>query len=198
MDRNQTIEYYNQNAREFADDTVSVDLHDIQDQFLEYLKPGSHILDFGCGIGRDTKYFLDHGFEVTAIDGSGEMSALASEFTGIPVRTMLFQNLNDIEAYDGIWACASILHLPKAELTDVLQRLSRALRNDGVIYTSFKHGDFEGERNGRYFTDMTEGAFDELLRSVDRLEMEKTWTTSDARPGRVEEKWLNLILRKIN
>ncbi len=198
MDRNQTIDYYDKNAREFAGDTASVDLHEIQDQFLAYLQPGSHILDFGCGIGRDIKYFLDHGFEVTAIDGSGEMCALASEFTGIPVQVMLFQDLNDVEAYDGIWACASILHLPKAELTDVLQRMSRALRNDGIIYTSFKYGDFEGERNGRYYTDMTEKALEELIRSVDQLETVKTWITSDARPGRREEKWLNLILRKLN
>ncbi len=193
---NNTLDFYDKNARKFADDTVSVDLHEIQDQFLACLQPGSHILDFGCGIGRDTKYFLNHGFDVTAIDGSKEMCALASEFTGIPVQAMLFQDLNDQEAYDGIWACSSILHLPKAELSDVLLRMSRALKDGGIIYTSFKYGDFEGERNGRYFTDMTEKTFDELIRSAGRLKTEKTWISSDARPGRGEEKWLNLILRK--
>ncbi len=121
------------------------------------------VLDFGCGSGRDAKYFIDKGLEVTATDGSEELCKLASEYAGIPVRCMLFQELDDVERYDGIWACSSILHLPKDELRPVLKKMTKALKPDGIIYTSFKYGDFEGERNGRYFTDFTEESFAEFM-----------------------------------
>ena len=109
---------------------------------------------------------------------------------------MLFQDLNETDRYDGIWACSSILHLPKPELISVMGKMTAALKRNGVIYTSFKYGTFEGERNGRYFTDMTEEIFAELKRSLPELTTEKTWITSDVRPGRGNEKWLNLILRR--
>ena len=100
------------------------------------------------------------------------------------------------EAYDGIWACSSILHVPANELRDIIKKMANALRAHGIIYTSFKYGTFEGERNGRYFTDMTEETFAKLIQDMDELEIEEQWITSDVRPGRGEEKWLNLILRK--
>lgn len=92
-------------------------MHPIQDAFLSYLKPGARILDFGCGSGRDTKYFLEHGFEVDAIDGSERLCALAGKLTGIPVKQMLFEDLDAMDVYDGIWACASVLHLEYEPLT---------------------------------------------------------------------------------
>ena len=98
--------------------------------------------------------------------------------------------------YDGIWACSSILHVPTSELKSVILKMSEALKKKGIIYTSFKYGTFEGERNGRYFTDMTEETFALLIRDIRELEIEELWITSDVRPGRGEEKWLNLILRK--
>ena len=153
-------------------------------------------MDYGCGSGRDTKYFLNQGYKVTAIDGSQELCKLASEYTGIPVKHMLFQDLDEKEAYDGIWACSSILHVPANELRDIIKKMANALRAHGIIYTSFKYGTFEGERNGRYFTDMTEETFAKLIQDMDELEIEEQWITSDVRPGRGEEKWLNLILRK--
>lgn len=149
-----------------------------------------------CGSGRDTKYFLEQGCKVTAIDGSQELCKLASEYTGIPVKHMLFQNLDEKEAYDGIWACSSILHVPANELRDIIKKMANALRAHGIIYTSFKYGTFEGKRNGRYFTDMTEETFAKLIQDMDELKIEEQWITSDVRPGRGEEKWLNLILRK--
>ena len=112
------------------------------------------------------------------------------------MRHELFQELDQVAAYDGVWACSSILHASKAELPDILARVARALKPRGVMYTSFKYGDFEGERNGRYFSDFTEESFAELLASAPELELEELWITGDVRPGRGEEKWLNLILRK--
>lgn len=196
MDNSLTLQYYNQNAVNFYINTAFIDFQKIQDRFADKLAQGAKILDFGCGSGRDTKYFLERGFDVTAIDGSEELCKLASEYTGIVVKHMFFQEFDEIEKYDGIWACSSILHLPCEELKTVLQKMTTALKCGGIIYTSFKYGTFEGERNGRYFTDMSEESFVALLEAVNGLNLEEQWITSDVRHERGEEKWLNLILRK--
>ena len=169
----------------------------MQKRFLSKLQRGSIILDFGCGSGRDIKFFMQQGYVVDAMDGSEELCKLASEYTGIEVKHMLFQELSEIDKYDGIWACSSILHLPVEELDCVMRKMFVALKANGIIYTSFKYGTFEGERNGRYFTDMTEEKFAKFLSETDGLKIEEQWISSDVRPGRGEEKWLNLILRKI-
>ena len=193
---NKTLYYYNQNAESFIQGTVSVDFKETQDKFLQSLT-GKTILDFGCGSGRDTKYFIESGYAVTAIDGSEELCKSASAYTGIQVKHMLFQDLDEVDCYDGIWACSSILHLPKEELKIVSQKMSRALKPNGIIYTSFKYGNFEGERNGRYFTDFTLDEFKDFISDVKDIAIEEYWITGDVRPGREDEKWLNLILRKI-
>ncbi|MCI9141412.1 MAG: class I SAM-dependent methyltransferase [Lachnospiraceae bacterium] len=191
-----TIIYYDGNADNFINNTVEVNFSTTQNRFLSKLKKGASILDFGCGSGRDTKYFLEQGYQVTAIDGSIELCKAASRYTGIPVKHMLFQELNESERYDGIWACSSILHLPLPELEEIFQRMTAALKEHGILYTSFKYGTYEGERNGRYFTDMTEGKFSDFLQNIKGLEIEEQWVSSDVRPGRGDEKWLNIILRK--
>ena len=193
---NYTLAYYDKNAEKFAEETADVEFGMIQNRFLDKLEPGAKILDFGCGSGRDTKYFLERGYKVTAVDGSVAMCVIAGRYAETLVKHMQFQDLNEMNTYDGIWACSSILHVPSRELKDVIRKMVRALRNHGVIYTSFKYGTFEGERNGRYFTDMTEETFAELIRDIEELKIEELWLTSDVRPGRGEEKWLNLILRK--
>ena len=196
MEYNSTLGYYDNHADEFYKSTVNVQFSTMQECFLEKLKKGSYILDFGCGSGRDTKYFLEKGCNVDAMDGSKELCKLASEYTGIEVKNMFFQELVEVDKYDGIWACSSILHLPIDELDKVMRKMVVALKENVIIYTSFKYGTFAGERNGRFFTDMTEETFADFLSRIDGLEVEEQWTTSDVRPGRGEEKWLNLILRK--
>lgn len=191
-----TLDYYNRNAREFIEGTAGVDFSRIQNHFLFLLPKEALILDFGCGSGRDTKYFLEKGFRVEAADGSEELCRLASAYTGIPVKQMLFQELDETEKYDGIWACASILHLRRDELPEVFMKICRALKRGGILYASFKYGDFEGERNGRYFTDLTEETADKLLESVPELKIKERWVTGDVRAGRGAEKWLNMILRR--
>ena len=196
MNSSTTLDYYNQNAQSFAAGTISVDFHETQDRFLKLLDKGSLVLDFGCGSGRDTRYFLEHGMYVEATDGSEELCRIASDYAGIPVKQMLFQELKETEKYDGIWACSSILHLPKQELKAVLKRMAGALKEQGIIYTFFKYGDFEGERNGRYFTDFTEDTFRDFVADITGIQIEEVWITGDVRQGRNEEKWLNLIIRK--
>lgn len=197
MQENKTIDYYNKKASAFITDTANVDFRKTQQRFLDQLQKNQYILDFGCGSGRDTKYFLEQGYQVEALDGSEELCKLASKYTGISIRHQLFQEFSETKNYDGIWACSSILHLPYFELKEVMINLANALKNTGIVYTSFKYGEFEGERNGRYFTDMTEEKLAKLLQEISVFYLEEQWLTSDVRPGRSEEKWLNIILRKI-
>jgi len=193
---NKTIDYYEQNAQDFAAGTKDIDFTAVEDKFAAYLPKGALILDFGCGAGRDTKYFLSLGFQVEAMDGSKELCKIASKNTGIQVRNCLFSDLDEVEKYDGIWACASILHLPKEELKPVLAKMCRAVKLGGYIYTSFKYGDFEGDRHGRYFTHFTEESFGEYIYDMNELGIIEAWTTLDVRPGRGDERWLNIILQK--
>lgn len=196
MDTNKTLTYYNINAHHFTSDTLDVEFSNIQDSFLALLPPGSLILDFGCGSGRDSRYFLQKGYRVEACDGSEEMVKAATQNADIPVKKMLFCELNEKDRYDGIFACASILHVPSRELPDIINRMKKAVKTDGILYVSFKYGTFEGVRNGRYFTDRTEESLQAILDEVGGLEVIRTGITGDARPGREDEKWLNVLLRK--
>ena len=193
---NDTLEYYDQNAVAFADGTMNVDFSEIQNMFLSYLSKGAKILDFGCGAGRDAKCFVDKGFCVDAVDGSEKLCEIAKKNTGLPVRRMLFSELDSPNTYDGIWACASILHMPKEQLPDVFQRMVNALHDKGIIYTSFKYGIGEKKRGERFFSDFTEETLCSFLEQFPELAIEKMWVTTDVRPDREEEKWLNMILQK--
>lgn len=196
-----TIDYYNQHAREFSDTTRDVTFTDVQDRFLSLLPQGSYILDFGCGSGRDTKYFLEQGYQVDAIDGSEELCRIASDYTGIPVRHMYFEDLCEVGKYDGIWACSSILHLNRSGLSDVLMKMEMSAKPGAIIYSSFKYGSYEGMRNGRYFIDFTEESFAGFMEDLHqqnrclKTEIKEMWTTADVRPGRSDERWLNILLQ---
>ena len=191
-----TLDYYNSHADSFREDTIHASMSALQEEFLEMLPAGSRILDLGCGPGRDTRLFLERGFRVTAVDGSEELCRLAEDFTGQPVICSTFQEFRPGETYDGIWACASLLHLPKEEIVRVIERLSPYLREGGVFYMSFKYGSFSGERNGRYFTDLTEQDMDGILAGIPALGLVRYALTGDVRPGRGHEKWLNVYLEK--
>ena len=193
----ETLQYYENNAESFISGTVNADMSDARQRFLKLLPENALILDFGCGSGRDTKAFLEHGYRVDAIDGSAELCRQASDYTGICVRQMLFQELDISNYYNGIWACASILHLSRIEISDVLKRISNALKPGGILYTSFKYGTFEGMRNNRYFTDFTETTLSKLWIGIDSLQIIDIWTTQDVRPGREEKRWINLLARRI-
>lgn len=193
---NATLEYYEQNADAFFAGTVSADMTYARERFLAKLPGKAYLLDLGCGSGRDTKAFLELGYAVDAVDGSEELCRRASAFTGIEVKCMLFQDLEEEEKYDGIWACASLLHLPRKELSEVFRKIKKALKQDGVLYTGFKYGTFEGMRNGRYFTDFKEETFRAFLEGCPGFTELEHWVTADVRPGRSEEKWFNVLLRR--
>ena len=161
--QNATLKYYNENAADFCAGTLHADMSHLYDKFLCHILPGGRILDLGCGSGRDSKIFLEKGYQVTAVDGSVELCRLASEYIGQPVRCMDFEELDYEEAFDGIWACASLLHVEKSRIPSSLRKIHRALVPGGVLYVSFKRG--EGERTSglRFFNDCTEAELEDLF-----------------------------------
>ena len=191
-----TTEYYNKNSLEFIEGTINVDMGILRDRFLKYIPSGGKILDLGCGSGRDTKCFLEAGYQVTAIDASQELCLKATEYTGINVRCTRFEELNDVKEYDGVFACASLLHVQEGDLPDILTKINKALKQQGVLYASFKYGDFAGERDGRYFHDMNEVSVEELFITVSGFRIEEVWQSHDVRRDK-EVYWINVIARNI-
>lgn len=193
--KDETLNYYETNAADFVKDTINADMGFNRRKFLDRLPRQGRILDFGCGSGRDTKAFLDLGYEVEAVDGCRELCEIAANYTGIRVKQMDFLELNEKEKYDGVWACSSILHLPYEKLKVVMVKMAAALKKNGVFYISFKYGDFAGWRNGRYFTDMTEDGVRRLVEEIDGMAVEEMWVTADVREGRRDERWVNAVGR---
>jgi SAM-dependent methyltransferase len=191
-----TLNYYNNTASEFVKGTINADLSALYDRFLNYLPNDGHILDLGCGSGRDARAFIKKGYTVTAIDGSSECCKLASDYIGQDVFHLTFKELEFSNKFDGVWACASLLHVPFKELTGIIKKVIETLRVGGFIYASFKYGDFEGNKNGRYFTNLDEERLSVLLKPLKNFEVIETFVTGDVRKDRDGEMWLNVIGRK--
>lgn len=190
----ETSRYYAMNAAAFFDATASVDMSPQYEKFLAGLPARAHILDAGCGSGRDAKAFSQRGFAITAFDASPELAKLATEHCGFPVNVRTFAEVEEEETYDGIWSCASLLHVPAAEMPLTIRRLWSCLKPGGRFYLSFKHGAGEREHEGRRFTDADESTLRAWLSQVEDAEIEDVWVTEDNR-GR-QERWLNAIATK--
>lgn len=189
------IEYYNENAQAFYESTVNADMSFWRDKFEAYVTDGGRILDAGCGSGRDSRAFKQHGFSVVAFDASREMCKMAAELLGEEVWQMRFDEIAFDEEFDGIWACASLLHVSREELPAILKKLYKALKDKGAMYASFKYGEGVVSRGARTFSNFTETSAKELMENAGFKVIE--WNiTSDIRPGRDEEKWVNVILEK--
>ncbi|MCR4611315.1 MAG: class I SAM-dependent methyltransferase [Lachnospiraceae bacterium] len=195
-----TLDYYNKNAKQFADETFDADIATIRDRFTDKLSSSdlreAIILDWGCGSGRDALAFKEAGFIVEATDASYELCKIASEKTGIAVRCERFDELKCVEKYDGIWACASLLHVAKKDLPGVISIAKSALKRTGVLYASFKYGIFEGEHKEREFTFLTEDSLTDIIKEVDAVEIIDLWKSTDVRRG-VDVDWLNVMIRKM-
>ncbi len=190
-----TKKYYKKFSQEFFDSTVTADVTPLYERFLRYVPDKAHLLDLGCGSGRDTKAFLDRGYLVDALDASKELCELASKYTGIEVKIKDFTSIEYKERYDAIWSCASLLHIPLQQLLELLNKLRDSLRSEGIMYMSFKYGDFEGERDGRFFLDMTSERFNSVLDRVPGLEVVEEWESEDVRRGNLV-RWYNVIVSK--
>jgi SAM-dependent methyltransferase len=193
-----TIEFYNKYAEEFYNATVSADMSETCDKFLKYIAPGGKILDAGCGSGRDSLYFLKRGYKVVSIDASEQMVRLSSKLTGQQTLLMKFEDVDFKDDFDGIWACASLLHVPKAEIKGVMIKLAQALKENGIFYGSFKYGEGEEYRGERLFNFYDENSLRALLGEIKQLEVLEILVTEDVRPGKEGEMWVNCLCRKRN
>lgn len=194
---NTTLQYYDTHASQFIAGTKDADMSELYEKFERLILPGSHILDLGCGSGRDSKYFLKKGYEVTAVDGSYELCKLASAFIGQKVHCMRFEELKFGDEFDAVWACASLLHAAKEQMPGILQLLSQALKKDGILYASFKYGDSERIKDGRFFNDCTEVVLDRLFCADNGFRCLDWQITQDVREDRPGERWLNVWAVKI-
>ena len=198
MENYNTLDYYNKNAKQYCEQTLVGDLQENYDKFLNEIPDSAYILDFGCGSGRDSKYFIDKGYKVTAIDGSIEMCKLASEYINQNVQCMKFDELDDIDTYYGIWACSSILHIEKEKLPSILNKMINALKDGGVIYTSFKIGTGYEIKEGKYYNYITKEEMQEVLskansnvKIIDYFE-----TLPSTKRKAVNTIWGNFIIKK--
>ena len=191
-----SVKFYNDNAEEFFNNTVNADMSATYSLFEENLSDiDGEILDLGCGSGRDAKHFIDKGYKVTALDLSPVLAEKASKYIGQQVIIGDMKELDYKDRFIGIWACASLLHLTENEVLETIKRCHKALKKDGVLYASFKYGENNYEKDGRSFTCFTRDKFLNLIEGLD-FYYRATFETGDVRPGRENEKWLNVILKK--
>ena len=193
-----SIAYYDQNAQTFFDGTVSAEMAERRRRFIEALPAGSRILDAGCGSGRDALAFKQLGFDVTAFDGSAEMVRMASAHTGLEVLQLNFDEVAWREAFEGIWANASLLHISRDNLVAVMRKLRDALVIGGVWELSFKPGSGEGIAFERWFTNLSEADVPALIADVGRLEILAVTSSFDVRPGKSNEGWTNILVKRIS
>lgn len=148
----QTLAFYDAEAEAYAARGDRTDVGTLLHPFLARLAPGAHVLDLGSGDGRHSAAMIEAGFEVTPLDGSAGLAAIASRRLGKPVRVARFEEIEDVETFDAIWAHASLLHVPVEGMAGILARLHRALKPGGRLFASFKSGNAEGRDGfGRYY-----------------------------------------------
>ena len=191
-----TLDFYNENAKNYFETTVNADMKIQHETFLNYIKRGGKILDFGCGSGRDSLYFKNLGYDVTAIDGSSEMCKLASLYTGLDVKCMNFNDFDDIDTYDGVWACASLLHVDKHDLLRILTKLRDSLKQNGHMFVALKNG--KGEevtKEGRYYNYLDIADVEDLAFSSG-LDIVLVYMSYSVSNPREEKYWNNFILKK--
>lgn len=191
-DPDTNLSWYESNAKQYFAATIGLNMTVLYVPFLNYMKPYASILDAGCGSGRDTLYFSKRGYKVTGFDYSPTLVKYATKLTGQEILNLSFQDLDFREQFNGIWACNALNHIPMDEMQDVLSRLSRSMKVNGVLYASFNYGQGEHNRDGRFLVDFDEEGFDELIEQHPELAVLRCWKTS----GMEKDRWLNILVRK--
>jgi SAM-dependent methyltransferase len=193
-------EFYDANAEGFISTTRGVNMSAFRRRFLAALpKPGAvptRILDAGCGSGRDALAFRLVGHDVEAFDASASMVAATQKHAGVLARQLRFEDFTWEHQFEGIWACASLLHVAPLDLPQVIDRLAAHLTSSGALYVSFKLGVGERVKDGRRFTDMTEERLATLLSGCVDLGTSEIWRSQDCRPDRASELWVNAVAKK--
>ena len=189
-----TIKYYNKNAKEYIDLTRDTAKETRELKFIKYLKKDSYILDLGCGSGKASKFFMNNGYRVCALDASIELAKLTSEYLGQQVICKRMEEIDFNNEFDGIYASASLLHIPKNKQKEVLKKLTQALKENGYMYVNYKYGNFEGIRDGRYYSDFTMEEIEKIIEQIRQLKIIEKFIIEDEL-GR-GNKWINLIMKK--
>ncbi len=192
----ETIAYYNRHATDYFEESVYIDMQETQERFMELLTEGASVLDLGCGSGRDSAVFMSRGFDVTAMDGSEELCELASIHIGQGVLNLSFEQLDFEEVFDGVWASASLLHIPGEEIGTIMDKIIRSMKSKGILYMSFQYGDFEGIRDERYYKDYRTKALKDLIAGFDALELIDIRKSEDTRTDK-DIFWIDAFVRKI-
>jgi SAM-dependent methyltransferase len=192
----ESVEFYNQHAEQFYEDTISIDMRELYAPFISLIPKGSEILDAGCGSGRDSLFFIQQGYKVTAFDASAALVELSTRLIHQEVLQLRFHELKFDNQFNAVWACASLLHVPRTHIDEVLSKLANALKSHGVLYASFKYGDMEFEADGRLFNCYDEFSFSKLVAKHSKLALLRSWKSKDLRPSKCDEFWLNALLRR--
>ena len=188
---------YDTNAKEFIESWLSADMHDQYKAFETLVHPGAKILDGGCGSGRDSLYFLQKGYVVDAFDPSDEMIKYASEFTGLKVNKMKWEDLDAKEAYDAIWAIASLYHVARPDMAPTFKKIANALKSKGILFASFrdKENDFV-DSEGRALTSFNKETLTSFLSTLGLFDIVALSERKDTRKNKQDEVWLFALLRK--
>lgn len=188
-----TMHYYGNNAQEYIAETLGYDMENVISSFLSRMPDEGHILDIGCGAGRDAKIFLEQGYQVTAIDSSPELAAITSRFLNQKVMVKRAEEIDEENCYDGIWACASLLHMPKSDLPLTLLKIAFALKPAGVLYFSLKKGtDEKFDHKDRFFSHYTVEELKPILNNLPRLHQTEISETTSLLQGKPQN-WINVF-----
>lgn len=188
--------YYETHAADYAEATRGIDMAELYDQFLPHIPARGRILDAGSGAGRDTLAFLKKGYQVEAFDASPRLAEISSRLTGLKTKVLRFQDFVSEPRFDGIWACASLVHVPRRELADSVRRLVDALKPGGALFVSLKKGAGERvARDGRLFTDLDEATARALLAPLG-FEIARMWVSEGQGVRRGRGDWLNIVAVK--
>jgi SAM-dependent methyltransferase len=190
-----THAYYERNAESFFARSVGIDMAPLRDRFSARLARGAHILDAGCGSGRDSLAFRELGFRVTSFDASSRLCELARAHVGGEVRQMRFDEAPWNGVFDGLWASASLLHVSVDALPETVSRLLCALKPGGLFYLSFKHGPGPRIEGARSFSDFEPDTLRRLLEAIPELITEQIWASDSRRPAH-PQRWVNALVRR--
>lgn len=191
-----SIDYYNKNSEKYIKDTMNVSMEVLLERFASYLPNNGLVLDLGCGSGRDSLWFIKQGYEVLATDGSKEMVEHCRKFLGDKVIHATYEDFESELTFDGIWACASLLHVKPQELPVIVLKYSNYLKQKGAFFMSYKAGETDYVKDGRWFTNFTEDRLLSMMSSIEDLEVVEVIKTHDVRKERQKEMWLSIIVKK--
>ncbi len=190
--------FYEDRAAEYFEETRHADLGMLYQWFLSELPRGGLILDAGSGSGRDTLEFVKRGYRVEAFDASAALAALSSLYTGVQTEVLAFENFNmRPERYDGIWALASLLHVPRRELPRVVAELAASLKPGGIFFATFKAGAKDlVDEFGRSFTNLSKDSAERLFSATNWFDQVEIREVEGAASFGQRTIWIHVLAKR--